>query len=427
MFGSHKPVDVLVVGAGPVGLFSAVLLAEHGLRVRVVDAERRIGAHSYALGLHPRSLQLLDEAGILGPILAEGRRIDTLAIYDERERRATLRLTELPVEHPYVIALRQDVLERLLEERLEHLRNRVHWNHRVVDWQTRDDHFVVAMQKLGKVSAGYAVALLESVIEGTEHLETRFIIGADGHRSLVRRQLEIPFQPAGATARFAVFEFATDAVLNAEACLVFRENDLNVLWPLPGGRCRWSFQIVDESDLTDSREKQRLAVQIQTAAYPALSEADLRTLLAERAPWFKGSIGPIDWAMAVQFERRLAGEFGRGRIRLAGDAAHMTWPAGMQSMNLGLSEAHALAGRIARIVRDTASDSLLDDYAAASRAEWRRLLGLDEELLSAPGTSQWLAANAGRLLPSIPASGAELPQLLRQVGLAFGAGAVSLT
>lgn len=422
MFGSHHTSEVLVVGAGPVGLLTALLLADRDVDVRIIDAAFRTGSHSYALGLHPHSLKLLEEVGAAHDAIEQGYRIDTLALYDERERRVELRLRELPCQYPYVLALRQDMVESILEQRLNHARRHVEWNHRVSALQARGEHWGLTIETLGKQTAGYAVATLEEVVERTIRTEARFVIGADGHRSFIRRALEIPFEPAGATAQFAVFEFQTDAEIGPEMRLVLRPGDINVVWPLPGRRVRWSFQVGPNTDLARSREKQRLAVQIADEAYPHLEESDLRNLLAERAPWFRGTVGQIDWSMVVQFDRRLAREFGRDHIWLLGDAAHMTWPAGMQSMNLGMREAYELAWRITRILRDGEDDELLREFARERRAEWTMLLGLSGPARARPDADPWIAANAERILPCLPASGVELRVLLRELKLDAGFG-----
>jgi 2-polyprenyl-6-methoxyphenol hydroxylase-like FAD-dependent oxidoreductase len=148
----------------------------------------------------------------------------------------------------------------------------------------------------------------------------------------------------------------------------------------------------------------------------------LAELIRERAPWFGGSIGRLDWAMVVQFDRRLAREFGRDRIWLAGDAAHMTWPAGMQSMNLGLREAHELAEKIPYVLEGSDPEGvLLLAYGRERRAEWEALLGLRGELRPEAGTDPWITANAARILPCLPASGIALRLLLRQLQLAVEA------
>ena len=89
MKGKHET-EVLIVGAGPVGLFTALLLAEHGVRVQIVDEQWRTGAHSYALALHPHSLKLLEQVGLAAAVLEHGYRVRSVALSDGAERRGDL-------------------------------------------------------------------------------------------------------------------------------------------------------------------------------------------------------------------------------------------------------------------------------------------------------------------------------------------------
>jgi 2-polyprenyl-6-methoxyphenol hydroxylase-like FAD-dependent oxidoreductase len=157
-------------------------------------------------------------------------------------------------------------------------------------------------------------------------------------------------------------------------------------WPLPGGRCRFSFPIdAAEQHLPDA--------------------AHLRELLASRAPWFRGEIGGIEWTAVALFERKLATSFGAGRVWMAGDAAHLTGPLGGQSMNVGLREADDLADRLVRVLRQRDSVGLLEEYDASRAAEWRSLFGAH----SPYGSRRSL------LLPCVPASGDDLEALLGQL------------
>jgi 2-polyprenyl-6-methoxyphenol hydroxylase-like FAD-dependent oxidoreductase len=125
----------------------------------------------------------------------------------------------------------------------------------------------------------------------------------------------------------------------------------------------------------------------------------------------------MDWAVDIQFQHLLARQFGRDRCWLAGDAAHQTGPAAIQSMNVGLLEAEDLAGILSRILRSGASADLLQGYHRAHHDEWLHLLGAKGAPKPGPGTSPWISENCGRILSAIPASGQDLAALLAQLGL----------
>lgn len=416
MFAKNHP-EVLVVGAGPVGLLAALRLARLGVDVEIVDRQWRTGAHSYALALHPHSLAILHELGLAEQVIERAYPVRRVAVYDGTTRRAELNLPERPDDTGFVAAMRQDVLEGLLEEALRQEGMKVLWNHELSRLAAQKDRVAVTVDKLAKQSVGYAVAHTEWIVAGSKRTKLPLVIGADGHSSLVRRSLGIDYPSVGPPEHFAVFEFDTDAELNDEMSIVLDDRTTSVLWPLPGGACRWSFQLPDYSARESPRMKERVAVQFGSSQFPVLAEKSLRSLIAERAPWFDGKIGEIRWRLVVRFERRLAGSFGSGRAWLAGDAAHMTGPAGMQSMNVGLREADELANVMNRMLRDDPSPEPLESYNSRRLAQWRFLLGLEGGLKPTSATDSWIAEHAPRLLPCLPASGEELSALAGQLGL----------
>lgn len=180
----------------------------------------------------------------------------------------------------------------------------------------------------------------------TRELHPRYVIGADGHSSCLRRSLRIGFPEVAKPQYFAVFELASDVDPGQEMRIVFAGGTTNVMWPVPEGHVRWAFELPTYPAHGAKREEDRFAVQVDAGEYPILTDERLQTLLAERAPWFTGSVGEITWRIVVRFERRLAESFGRDRIWLAGDSAHLTGPAGVQSMNSGMAEASNLASII---------------------------------------------------------------------------------
>lgn len=415
MSGPHQT-DVLVVGAGPTGLVAALSLAEAGLSVELIDEEWRPAGHSYALALHPRSLGLLAQLGLAQDAIAQGRKLESLTILAGEEPRATLRCTVLDERFPFLLALPQSALESLLADRLAKKGIKVRWSHRLAGLEARGDAVTATVQRLEKESGGYAVARTEWAVGETLAFRAGFVIGADGHRSLVRRALGTSFNDAGPSQAFAIFECTAPAA-GDEMRLVIDHSSVNALWPLPGGRARWSLELVAPEVSASDRFKSRLTTMLGERFFPHLDEAQTRELLRERAAWFEKSAEDIGWSIEVRFERRLAASFGRSRVWLAGDAAHLTGPAGMQSMNAGLAEAHDLAARIKRIRDGQAGLDLLDAYGRERLVEWGFLLGRRGGLRPGAATSEFVATNAARLLPCLPAAGADLPPLAAQLGL----------
>jgi 2-polyprenyl-6-methoxyphenol hydroxylase-like FAD-dependent oxidoreductase len=409
--------EVLVVGAGPTGLVAALRLAERGVPVELIEEAWRPAGHSYALALHARSLELLRELGLAEQLIQAGQRLDTLAIFEGAERRAMLRLGPGVAHSPFVLALPQSALEDLLARKLAERGVHVRWSHRLSGLEARADRVVASVQRLQKESTGYAVARTEWAVEKTLEVEASFVIGADGHRSLVRRALGLPFDEAGPSEVFAVLECAADGTSADELRLVLDERTLSALWPLPGNRARWSLALEAPEVGADDRFKSRLTTMLGERFFHHLDDARLRELVRERAPWFDPSLREIGWSIEVRFERRLVSEFGRGRVWLAGDAAHLTGPVGMQSMNAGLHEASDLATRVADIRRGDGGLDRLEEYGRQCASAWRFLLGREGRLRTGPATPDFVTRNAGRLLPCLPAIGPELAPLAAQLGL----------
>ena len=433
---SEKPAEVLVAGAGPVGLFTALSLARRGVAARVIDTGVWACTHSYALALHPQTLPLFEELGLLDEVLAQSCLVQSVALADASGPRARLALgVDYPEESLAVI--RQEALEGLLERALAKHDVYVEWRHEVDGLEQGTDWVRASIDRYEKESRGYIVAHTEWVVAGSATTEFQYVVGADGYNSRVRRALGYDFPEVGAPQYFAVFELSTDAELKHEMSVVFGDGTANVLWPLPDGDCRWSFLLPDHSDpsvegiknvLESSgfghfpTERSKVRVPSSEGAHDdILSESSLKQLLTARAPWFDANITAIKWRSVVRFERRMASGFGHGRLWLAGDSAHLTGPVGVQSMNAGLAEARDLAFVLACILRDGEPPALLEGYSERSQAVWEQLHGQAGVLQPGPEADPWVAAHALELQSCLPATGQRLSAMAAQLGLQFAA------
>src|SRR5262245_53401864 len=110
--------EVLIVGAGPVGLFTAIGLAQAGVKVGIIDREERTAAHSYACALHPHPLELLDQCGLAAELIERGRRLSKMAFYVGPRRLAEIDFSKLGGKFPFLLAVPQNQLEAALEHKL---------------------------------------------------------------------------------------------------------------------------------------------------------------------------------------------------------------------------------------------------------------------------------------------------------------------
>lgn len=418
---AHKnQTEVLVVGAGPVGMFTALLLARGGVETQIIDQAPQTAGHSYACALHPRTLSLLSEAGIAATALGASKRIESVAFYQGAARQATVQLSRLAVPFPFALALAQSGLEDLLQSELRRSGVEIAWNHRLSQLENHEEGASASIERLASTGQGYSVPEFELTVKDSVRVEARFVIGADGQNSTVRQRLGIPFAPAAAPQFFVVYEGEAGEESGQEVKVVLDEATDSVMWPLAGRRLRWSFQLPATGMLEEfpSKDRQRVVVVESPGEKDSLHQ--LRKLLKERAPWFECPIEEVVWGTDVQFEPRLARQLGKGCCWLAGDAAHQTGPVGMQSMNIGFREAADLVAAIGAVLRGDKGVDLEKRYGHEHWQEWKRQLGLASMPQVRGAANEWVRRRALRILSSLPASGHELSELLNSLGIVFG-------
>jgi 2-polyprenyl-6-methoxyphenol hydroxylase-like FAD-dependent oxidoreductase len=398
MFFRPREADVLIVGAGPVGLFTALTLAQRGLHPIIIDRHRRTNIHSYALALHPSSLHLFDGVGISGELIDKGQRIHTQGFYEGETVRGVLSLSALETPHPYALVLPQSELERTLEAALERQGIRVRWDHELTAIEQDDTGVFARVSEYSDIPQGYPVLRMHRMVTGEHTYHAKYVIGADGYHSMVRASLPASYDQVGMDEVFSVYEVRTPMNLDHEVRVVLHGGLASVLWPMPNDKARWSFQLPSPREYSPTPER-------------------LAELCEDRAPWFELETAELEWTSLVHFQKRLVNTFGRDRIWLAGDAAHLTGPIGAQSMNCGLTEAFELGWRLFEILRNNASPNLLQIYDANRRQEWSRLLGVSGQLVPDAGCDGWIAQNAERVRSCVPASGAHFESLLASAGL----------
>lgn len=385
-------VELLVVGAGPVGLFAGLSAARAGIETTIIDHSYRGFGRGYAALLHPSTVRLLADAGVPESALAAGRRIHRIALRVDDTARMVLELPEPAV------ALSQSSLEQAL---LAALRSTGVEILSPCEGGVLREHGTgvdVRVVRRELVTLGSPADYSEWQPVESSTLRAAFVIGADGYDSRVRSALGIDVMKLGDTESFAMFEVPPDATTSPDIELSFSDSLASAVVPLAEGRARFGFQLASGLDREPTPER--------------LSE-----LVHERAPWFDDRLRRVDWSSTMHFERRLVRRFGNGRVWLAGDAAHVTSPLGAHSMNLGLAEAGDLVRRVHACLRYGAELGHLGQYGSERQREWHKLLGYNVKFELLPHAPPWLRRYAPRVAPMLPASGGELKCLLDQLGL----------
>ncbi|WP_158590112.1 FAD-dependent monooxygenase [Amnibacterium setariae] len=350
--------EVVVVGAGPTGLWLASELALAGVRTSVLEKRTGRSAHARALGLMPRTLEILALRGMADAFVAAGRPVPAwhFGLLEER-----IRFDVLDTAFPYLLLVPQTTTESLLEQRARELG---------VDVVTGAEVTGLAQE------AGAARVTYER--DGVEHaLEAALVIGADGGRSTVRELAGIPFEGEPS----ATWGFLGDVVLEAP--------------PAPGYRVRTAGGALIVAPLPDGRHRLTGWDPRRQDADEALDLETLRSSVRDIAGTDFGLRDPT-WLSRFGDANRLAATYRSGRVLLAGDAAHVHWPTGGLGLNAGVQDAMALGWRAAAFVRGSADDAVLDDYAAERRAygEQLRISTLTQGALITARTPAQLATRA---------------------------------
>lgn len=415
---NHKTVDIAVLGAGPAGLTAAHTLADKGMDFVLLDREAHTNTRTHTLALHPETLELLEALNVLDPVLEAATKLHRASIFDQAlERRAVINYGELPVKFPFLAVIGQDKLEAILVRTLKEKGHKPMWHHRARCIEQSDSSVSFTVDRLTEGMTGYAVAHMETEIDKIFEYNANYLIAADGHASQARTSAGIIFPEMAHSLDYAVFDFKTDATLLTEMCMTLDGNRTHVYWPIGNHRCRFSFQMSDEFTDRGAFNKEHELIDPAAQHVPELEDSNLKALLKAHAPWFKGTVDEVQWRSMVHFEKHLVDRFGNKRIWLAGDAAHMTPPAGMLSMNIGMHEAADLATRLSNDLSDEVREFRLHAYGSDRMGEWRRLLDMDHHIIGHDTTAKWLLDHRANIIGNLPASGESLTAILKQLHL----------
>jgi 2-polyprenyl-6-methoxyphenol hydroxylase-like FAD-dependent oxidoreductase len=369
--------DVLVVGAGPVGLAVAASLAGHGHDVTVVDRQTTGANTSRAAVVHARTLEMLERIGVSKRLAGLGIQAQKFSIRDGDRELVPVRFDGLATDYPYTLMVPQNITEQL-----EELGGRVHRPHVATGvTQTHDG--------------------AEVTLDGGDTIQAQYVVAADGMNSTIRDLAGLGHDGNDALSlSFTLADVRVDGGLPADQVLLFFSTPgMLVVAPLPDG----SFRLVAEVD--DAPEQPDVAF--------------AQRLLDTRGPRRTAvRVTEVIWGSRFRIHERVADQYRAGRVLLAGDAAHTHSPAGGQGMNLGLRDAVTLGDALATALREGREEEL-DEYAAGSRAEAVHVVALAHRLTrlaTAPRAARPLRNAALRLLAHVPAFRRRLAEQLSAVG-----------
>jgi 2-polyprenyl-6-methoxyphenol hydroxylase-like FAD-dependent oxidoreductase len=343
--------DVLIVGAGPVGLTMAAALSRWGLSTRLVDQSPTPVQTSNAICIHARTLELLECLDLPDAFVKRGIWIDALELSGAGRVLAHIDFKDLDSKYPGVLSLPQSTTEKLLVECLASSGISVERPLRLVSFEQ---------------DASGVTAHLQHTDGSVETIRAAWMIACDGAHSTVRDELRVPVEGTSESEHFVLADLkVTWPLPNNQFSVFLHQEGPVVVVPLPDGEHR---VLIDVSSMAVRNEE------------PAFEE--FRVMFARRVP-VSASLSEPMWMSNLHIDRRRVANYRLGRIFLAGDAAHIHNPAGGQGVNNGIQDSLNLAWKLALVQSGKAAEALLDSYSAEREPIARGILALTDRLLQA--------------------------------------------
>lgn len=358
--------DVLIVGAGPVGLTAAAELRRQGVTCRIIDRLPARLPYAKAVGVQPRTLELWDRMGMVRAALEAAVPLRGQLTYTDGVEQARFEL-RLPPEVPYgFAALPQYDTERIIEEHLARFGTGIERGAELLGF-TQDEDGVVSRV----VTASGA----------QEELRSRFLVGCDGAHSSVRKGLGLTFEGGAFPEEYMLADVEVDwdlpagyGVRSMHHGADGRVDDALVCIPLPGERrYRMSMMVPPElSTKGGNAAPGETAHGLEGGRAPRLEHIQA---VVDRLSPEPATASAMRWSSVFRISHRLVDRYSVGRVFVAGDAAHIHPPTGAQGMNTGIQDACNLAWKLALSLDGGAHPRLLDSYDAERRPVGEEVVG----------------------------------------------------
>jgi len=340
--------EVLVVGAGPVGLMMAVELHRHGVPCRIIERSTEASVECRALHVQSRTLEVLEHLGLAEAAMELGVRVRAENIWKDGSllQRIPMDWDPLPdIPFPMMLNLEQNMMEALLSDHLTRLGGRVERG--------------VALTGVAQVPESVTATVWTP--DGVDHIRCRYLVGCDGSTSLVRKEMGLPFEGHPYPDTYIMADVEVEGWLAPEESHRFiRGDEVLLATPIRGShRFRMTTRDNGPSQVSPSEygflgESHPPALQEMQRALDRVARPGLHLVNSR-------------WTSHYRVSRRLASRFRKGRIFLAGDAAHLFPDAGGQGMNTGIQDAWGLAWRLASDLRGSGTWTLLGGYEVERR------------------------------------------------------------
>jgi 2-polyprenyl-6-methoxyphenol hydroxylase-like FAD-dependent oxidoreductase len=345
---SLQSIDVLIVGGGPTGLALAAQLRSCGIRMRIVDRSLDRTRESRALAVQARTLELFDSLGLAETLVSRGRTSTRLVLHFGARAVAAVQLGDIgatDTRFPFILFVSQTETERVLAD---HLAGAGVMIERGVELAAFDARETVVN------------CLVRHRDGREEQIHAAYLVGCDGAHSSVRKGAGFSFEGGSYPQDFVLGDVEADGPLEPDAINSFTGGGgVAMFFPL-GNPSTWRV-IAMRADAGGKRKRRAPPPDQSTVSLLTLAE-----LQAVVAPPTGGSVHVRDpvWLTHFRLHHRQIEHYRKGRVLLAGDAAHIHSPVGAQGMNTGIQDAWNLGWKLALVSRSMAKPRLLDSYEA---------------------------------------------------------------
>ncbi len=369
--------DVIIIGAGPTGLSLACQLIRYGIDFVIIDLNEGVTPFSKALGVHARTLEIYEQMDLARSAVSQGTIAGKVRLLEGGEMRGEVDLSSIGqgmTTYPYMLVLEQSRNERLLYDYLlKHGKN--------VLWQTELEDF-------SQTDAGVTTRMKDKDSVGSlQTIEAKYLAGCDGPKSPVRHGLGLSFEGGTFERLFYVADVEIDWNFSHDALHVcLTRNSFVAFFPMPNGpQEKNRYRIVGafpegfdkDAGKDEGKDEGDVVYEVIERRIREETEIDLQ-------------ISRVNWFSTYKVHSRHVERFSKGRCFLAGDSAHVHTPAGGQGMNTGIQDAYNLAWKLAFVLKENASEQILESYNHERLENAKRLLQTTDRMFSIAAGSDWL-------------------------------------
>lgn len=358
---SSPDTEVLIVGAGPTGLFLASELLRRGVRCIIIDMLPGPSEKSRALAIHARTLEVFEQVGLIDEFLSVGWKSTAFTVFDRRKQIVRMTFKGLDSPFPFLLSLPQWHTERILADSVRAAGGKIHWN--------------ATLERLEQSADGVRAVIRRSQTnDKVAEISCKWVVGCDGAHSTVRSLLDIDFPGFPYWEQYVLADVKFSTTLNPEDHYIFSgRSGVAGFHPFSADSAR----IFADLGRIRRPRRQTNRLPIDREKFREPTHEELQAILDERGPGAV-ELRQINWLSMHTIHRRVVSSYRHGRVLLAGDAAHIHSPTGGQGMNLGLQDAYNLAWKLTLVQKQLAGESLLDSYGVERRMICRKVSAMSD-------------------------------------------------